>query len=128
MITFTVHNPPTEQKAYKEGFCLSTDTKPSTDLVNGSILVEIDTGTVFFFDEEGGEWVEQFSFQGEDDSNSDAKMSRQIADSVEIDPVDFVRETQEWTDKLGSDASDEPLKLDPVETGGLENEMPTVRE
>lgn len=63
MITFTKHHPTTERKAYKEGFCLSTDTKPTEDLVNGSILVEIDTGKVFFFNEAGAVWVEQFSFQ-----------------------------------------------------------------
>lgn len=42
--------------------CLSTDTKP-TDLKfgkidNGSQLIEIDTGTIFFFDIVSGEWKE----------------------------------------------------------------------
>lgn len=51
-------------KHLAEGFCLSTDTKPTNQIANGSILVEIDTGTVYFFNEESEEWVEQFSFQG----------------------------------------------------------------
>ena len=48
-------------KPYIEAACLSTDSKP-TDCATGSIMVEADTGTVFFFD--GTQWVEQFSFQG----------------------------------------------------------------
>lgn len=39
-----------------EGSCLSTDTKP-TDVANGSILKEMDTGTVYFFDEGGQQWL-----------------------------------------------------------------------
>jgi hypothetical protein len=34
---------------------LSTDTKP-TDVANGSRFLEIDTGTVYYFDEENAEW------------------------------------------------------------------------
>lgn len=47
-----------------EGSCLSSDTKPTAGIANGSIMVEVDTGTVFFFNETSSEWVEQFSFQG----------------------------------------------------------------
>lgn len=47
---------------YREITGLSTDSKP-TDVVNGSIFVEVDTGKVFFFNEAGSAWVEQFSFQ-----------------------------------------------------------------
>lgn len=43
---------------------LSTDDKPVENIINGSIFVEVDTGNVFFFNEEDAEWVEQFSFQG----------------------------------------------------------------
>lgn len=42
---------------------LSTDSKP-TNVPNGSIFVEIDTGKVFFFNAAASTWVEQFSFQG----------------------------------------------------------------
>ena len=48
---------------YFEFAGLSTDTKPTSGVGTGSIFVEVDTGTVFFFDEDGGTWVEQFSFQ-----------------------------------------------------------------
>ena len=48
-------------KQYIEGGCLSTDEKP-VDCAVGSIMVEVDTGKVFFFN--GTTWVEQFSFQG----------------------------------------------------------------
>lgn len=43
--------------------CLSTDTKPTVGIATGSDLTEVDTGTVYFFDEASGDWVEQFSFQ-----------------------------------------------------------------
>ncbi len=51
-----------DQKYYTEVACLSTDAKPTDGLATGSIAVEADTGTVFFFN--GTSWVEQFSFQG----------------------------------------------------------------
>lgn len=47
-----------------EGSCLAADTKPTAGIANGSIMVEVDTGSVFFFNEAAGEWIEQFSFQG----------------------------------------------------------------
>lgn len=61
MISFEKANyvPPTGSgggKYYKEGSCLSSDIKP-TNLANGSILKEMDTGTVYFFDEAGSRWL-----------------------------------------------------------------------
>lgn len=47
-----------------EGFCLSTDQKPNYQIANGSVMTEIDTGKVSFFNEAAGEWVVQFSLQG----------------------------------------------------------------
>lgn len=41
---------------WAEGSCLSTDTKP-TSWDNGSIMMEIDTSTVYFFDEAGKRWL-----------------------------------------------------------------------
>ena len=46
-----------------EGSCLSTDTKPTAGIATGSIMVEANTGDVYFFDEVSGDWVKQFSFQ-----------------------------------------------------------------
>ena len=51
-------------KEYVEMTMLSTDTKPTTGIIGGSIAVEVDTGKVYFFDETGASWIEQFSFQG----------------------------------------------------------------
>lgn len=44
---------------------LSTDTKPTDGVPNGSIFVEIDTGDVYFYDADpnGAGWTKQFSFQ-----------------------------------------------------------------
>lgn len=45
-------------KEYVEGHCLSTDAKPVDGILNGSTLIELDTGKVYMFDEENGEWRE----------------------------------------------------------------------
>lgn len=37
---------------------LSTDTKPTENVVNGSSFIEMDTGSIFFFDAAGVEWLE----------------------------------------------------------------------
>lgn len=56
MITVVNSNPPTY-------YGLSTDTQPTDRVENGSIFVEIDTGKVYFYNQAGAAWVEQFSFQ-----------------------------------------------------------------
>lgn len=43
-------------KPYGEGICLSTDEKP-VGMSNGSSLIEMDTGTVYYFDEEHSQWL-----------------------------------------------------------------------
>lgn len=37
---------------------LSTDEKPVADVANGSIFIEIDTSTLYFFDLDNTEWKE----------------------------------------------------------------------
>ena len=37
---------------------LSTDTKPTTKVSNGSCFIEMDTGKAYFFDAENSEWLE----------------------------------------------------------------------
>ncbi len=44
--------------AYGIGYCLSTDDKPTEGILNGSHAVEMDTSTVYFYDEENEEWLE----------------------------------------------------------------------
>lgn len=52
---------------YREGAFNSNETKPLEatmgDLASGSIIVEPDTGKVFFYNRPGDTWVEQFSFK-----------------------------------------------------------------
>ena len=43
-------------KHYIEAAGLSTDTKPSEDLVTGSLFLEVDTGKVYAYDEVSGTW------------------------------------------------------------------------
>lgn len=45
-------------KYYREGECLSTDTKPTEGWANGSKLIEMDTSKVFMFDEANSQWRE----------------------------------------------------------------------
>ena len=46
-------------KKYIEAAALSTDSKPTADLVTGSVLVTVDNGKAFLFNETSGSWVEQ---------------------------------------------------------------------
>ena len=52
---------------YREGAFNSDETKPLAadlpDTASGSIIVEPDTGKVFFYNRPGDAWVEQFGFQ-----------------------------------------------------------------
>ena len=43
-------------KHYIEAVGLSTDSKPTTDIITGSTFIEQDTGNVYMFDEVGGAW------------------------------------------------------------------------
>ena len=58
MITYQIEKYIQPGKAYREGTCLSGDTKPTSDttLANGSKLLEMDTSTLYLYDEENGEW------------------------------------------------------------------------
>ena len=45
-----------DDQKYAEMYGLSTDTKPTTGLVTGSVFVEVNTGDSYLFDEVGSEW------------------------------------------------------------------------
>lgn len=51
MVRTLVVQPHTANKNYVEIACLSTDSKPTSDLVTGSLALEVDTGDVYAFDE-----------------------------------------------------------------------------
>lgn len=51
--------------------CLSTDTKPTTGIANGSKCIEMDTGKTFMFNEEDSEWEELPSSGGGGGGSSD---------------------------------------------------------
>jgi hypothetical protein len=38
--------------------CLSTDTKPTEGIKNGSTCIEMDTGKMYVYDAEGEQWYE----------------------------------------------------------------------
>ena len=45
------------KKRHIEAAGLSTDTKPTGDIITGSTFVEADTGDVYMYDEESGDWL-----------------------------------------------------------------------
>lgn len=55
-ITWVIEKTFDGNKMYKEGRCKSSFVKPTTGLVTGSSLIEIDTSTLYFFDAEDGVW------------------------------------------------------------------------
>lgn len=47
-----------DDTVYREGVCLSTDTKPTPDdMCNGSKLEEMDTGDKYRYDRDSGDWI-----------------------------------------------------------------------
>ena len=46
-------------KRYIEAAALSTDSKPTADIVTGSVLVTVDDGKGYLFNETSGQWIEQ---------------------------------------------------------------------
>ena len=47
-----------QNKIRIEAACLSTDTKPTDGIANGSLCLEIDTGKIYAYNEDGSAWVE----------------------------------------------------------------------
>ena len=47
-----------QDKIRIEAACLSTDTKPTDGIANGSLVIEMDTGKIYAFNEAGSAWVE----------------------------------------------------------------------
>ena len=43
---------------YIEAVCLSTDSKPTTGIQNGSMCLEMNTGKIYVFNEDASTWVE----------------------------------------------------------------------
>lgn len=59
MIRAIVERAFTPEKNYVELFGLSTDAKPMSGIVTGSVFVEVDTGKAYLFNEDAASWVEQ---------------------------------------------------------------------
>ena len=62
MITYNVTDYEIREGGVKvqeiSGFCLSSDTKPTSGIANGSILTEMNTGKIYMYNEAGKAWVE----------------------------------------------------------------------
>ena len=48
----------TNEKNLVQAVCLSTDSKPTTGIANGSMMLEMDTGKIYAFNEAASAWVE----------------------------------------------------------------------
>lgn len=59
MIRALVERAFTADKKYVELFGLSTDSKPTTGIVTGSVFVEVDTGKAYLFNEDASSWEVQ---------------------------------------------------------------------
>lgn len=57
MVTITKLNKINKGKSVADVACLSTDTKPTTAIANGSLCLEIDTGDIYAFNEANTTWV-----------------------------------------------------------------------
>lgn len=69
MVRIPIESKYSKDLTYIEAYGLSTDTKPVGNVVTGSMFVEIDTGTIYLYNEEGAsneEWVAfaQFTVEG----------------------------------------------------------------
>lgn len=58
MVTYKQILRMTNGKNQIEAYCLSTDAKPTRNVANGSVLIEINTSKVYFFDEGNNTWRE----------------------------------------------------------------------
>lgn len=55
--SITMASVPSDPAAnYIEAACLSTDTKPTDGIANGSLCLELDTGDFYGFDADAGDW------------------------------------------------------------------------
>ena len=63
MIRFVVEQKYSYGTIYAEGFCKSTDVKPTQinglDLITGSSLYEVDTSDAYMYEETGESWIKQ---------------------------------------------------------------------
>lgn len=55
---------PLATRRYIEGYCDSSETKPTELIAEGSTLTEPDTGKVYMYNVKTSSWIEQFSLQG----------------------------------------------------------------
>lgn len=57
MVRITSEIMMSEDERLIEAYGLSTDTKPTTGVITGSVFIEVDTSSAFFFDEVSGNWI-----------------------------------------------------------------------
>ena len=60
---FTATKYANKDQSSRDYVCLSSDTKPTDGIVNGSFCLEMDTGDIYVYDEEGSEWNELCSIK-----------------------------------------------------------------
>ncbi|MBP5461878.1 MAG: hypothetical protein J6Y20_07125 [Lachnospiraceae bacterium] len=58
MVTPTSFSQPTTAGPVCQYAGISTDTKPTTNVLNGSMFIEMDTSKIYFFDQQNKLWRE----------------------------------------------------------------------
>lgn len=58
MVRWISSKPLPNNMYYIEAAGLSTDNKPTGNLITGSVFIEVDTGKAYFYDEESSTWIE----------------------------------------------------------------------
>ena len=87
MVTFTKrYESFTVGKVYCDGDCLSTDTKPTNGIANGSKLYEMDTGKKYMFDEENLTWLEVSNGEGGGSSSGGGSVFEMVYVDSDSDP------------------------------------------
>lgn len=56
MVRILINNQFDNDKRYIEAAGLSTDTKPGEGIITGSVFIELDTSTLYIYDEENSTW------------------------------------------------------------------------
>ena len=65
MVRMTNYQYINHEQIYREYAGLSTDTKPTEGIITGSLFMEVDTGNIYAWDEEGEEWNKLVALGGD---------------------------------------------------------------
>lgn len=88
--------------------CLSSDTKPTNNVPNGSIITEVDTGKVYAYDAENALWILKASNTSNNSSNSSSNSNEQqnTQNMIKISTTNTSQGRLEGSGSINSNNSD----------------------